>query len=378
MIFFLAVVTFFYIFLLLFLLYGINQVPEFFGKPTAPKTTFSIVIPFRNEAENLPKLFNSIKRLKYPAEMFEVLLINDASEDASEDLCKAFQKENTQLKLQLLQNIRRSGSPKKDAIQTAVVSAKHDFILTSDADCTLPENWLREYNSFICEKNVGVVAGPVRVDSETRSKRSFLGSFQELDILSLQSATVGGFGVDLPFMCNGANFCYSKQAFLEVDAFEGNSEIASGDDIFLLEKFRKAGFKPMFLKSKNAVVKTLPQENFKLLFSQRVRWAAKTSSYKNFFGKLLGIIVLLMNLSLVLALGALFGGYLESRTFLVIFLLKFNVDFLLIYSSARFFGRERIMKNYLWCSFIYPFFSTTVALSSIFSGYTWKGRSFKK
>ena len=378
MILFLGVITFLYVFLLLFLLYGTKQVPEFFGKTSAPKITFSVVIPYRNEAEDLPKLLESLLNLKYPSELFEVLLVNDASEDASEDLCIAFQQKNSGLQVKLLQNIRKTGSPKKDAIQTAIASAKHDFIITTDADCIFPENWLSEFNSFISEKDAQVVAGPVKLDPEKSSKNSFLDIFQELDIFSLQSATVGGFGVELPFMCNGGNFCYSKKAFIEVNAFEGNSEIASGDDIFLLEKFKRAGLRPMFLKSKDAVVTTLPQKNSQSLISQRVRWAAKTSSYKSFFGKLLGLVVLLMNLTLVLGLLALSTGYLESRIFLIIFLFKFNVDFLLIYSSARFFGRERIMKNYLWCSSIYPFFSSFVALISIFSGYTWKGRRFKK
>ena len=375
---FLVVISFLYVFLLLFLLYGMKQVPEFFGNNSPPKTTFSIVIPFRNEAENLPGLLQSLKDLNYPAELFEVLLVNDASEDASEELCLSFKQEHPSLQVKLLQNVRSSGSPKKDAIATAVASAKQEFIITTDADCILPKKWLLIYHDFICTKDASAVAGPVTLQKKKEVKNSFLDTFQELDVFSLQSATVGGFGVELSFMCNGANFCYSKKAFLEVNGFKGNSEIASGDDIFLLDKYKKAGFRLGFLKSKEAVVSTFPQKNLKGLISQRIRWAAKTSSYRSTFGKLLGLVVLLMNLSLVLLVVAVALDYLASRTFFLIFLFKFNVDFILIYRSAQFFGRERIMKNYLWCSCIYPFFSSYVALLSIFVGYRWKGRRFKK
>ena len=76
---FLWLLTFLYVFLMLFLLYGFHQVVESFGKNLAAKTTFSIVSPFRNEAENLPRLFSSLTLLKYPPEMVEILLGNDAS-----------------------------------------------------------------------------------------------------------------------------------------------------------------------------------------------------------------------------------------------------------------------------------------------------------
>ena len=48
---------------------------------SSPKTTFSIVVPFRNEAENLPLLLESLEKLKYPTELFEVILVDDESQD---------------------------------------------------------------------------------------------------------------------------------------------------------------------------------------------------------------------------------------------------------------------------------------------------------
>jgi hypothetical protein len=59
--------------------------------------------------------------------------------------------------------------------------------------------------------------------------------FQQLDIASLQGATIGSFGINKGFMCNGANFVY-QILFQELNGFHGNDTIASGDDVFLLQK----------------------------------------------------------------------------------------------------------------------------------------------
>ncbi len=375
---FLGVLSFLYIGVLLYLLYGFHQLKESFGKNTPPKTTFSIVIPLRNEAENLPKLFDSLRKLYYPKEFFEILLVNDASEDASEELCRQFINSKSGLDIKLLQNQRLTGSPKKDAVTTAIKTSKNEFIITTDADCVLPQKWLQEFNCGLAATGAKLLAGPVMTWKEEGSKKSFLELFQEIDFLSLQIATMGGFGVQQPFMCNGANLCYEKAAFEEVDGFRGNDGISSGDDIFLLEKFSKKGLKTSFLKSKDAVVLTKAQPGVEALIQQRLRWAGKMSASQGIFAKMLGLLVLLMNLSLVLSFVAVVFKFFPPGIFLFLFLLKFNVDFILIYSSAGFFGNERVLKNYFWCSAIYPVLSSYVALRSFFGGYNWKGRRFKK
>ncbi|WP_029036726.1 glycosyltransferase family 2 protein [Salinimicrobium xinjiangense] len=372
-----VIISLLYVFTMLFLLYGFSNLSHFCGKNMASECTFSIIIPLRNEAENLPSLFESLLKLKYPEEQFEILLINDSSTDASEALCEEFRRKYPELNIQLLQNIRKSGSPKKDAILTAIEVATKDFILTTDADCVVPEKWLREFDAIIREKELQVVAGPVMLKNGV-PKMAFLRSFEEMDMLSLQAATIGSFGLGIPLLCNGANFCYSKKAFFEVNGFEGNDQIGSGDDIFLLEKYQKRGLKTAFLKSAEAIVLTKPASSWKQLFSQRVRWAAKTSRYKNPFAKALGVLVFGMNFMLLIVFAGVLSGLSPLSLLLVVFLAKFNVDFFLIYNTAKFYGRKSSVKSYFLSSIFYPFFSSSVAMFSLFSGYEWKGRRFKK
>lgn len=380
MIFAFGIITFLYIFLILFLLFEFNKIKEFISEDCIEKSTFSIVIPFRNEVENLPKLLKSLSYLAYPKDLFEIILVNDASEDESEEICSKFISAHPKMAFSLINSERKTSSPKKDALNTAILISKNQFIVTTDADCEVPEKWLNQFNEFLQKNPVKMIAGPVKATSSSPKaggKNSFLKIFQELDFLSLQSATMGGFGIGKAFLCNGANLCYEKESFLNVNGFEGNENFAGGDDVFLLQKFKNARLKTAFLKSKRAVVSTSAQKNIRTLFSQRIRWAGKTSAVGG-IGKWVGIIVFLMNFGLVIgSLFALFGSF-PQKFLLFFFVLKFNVDFIFIYKSAEFFGMEKSMKNYIWCSFLYPFFSSAVVFLSFFSGFQWKGRHFRK
>lgn len=366
-----------YLFLMIALIYGWHSIPEFIPDNFPAEISFSVIVPFRNEAENLPLLLKSIAELQYPRSKFEVLLVDDDSEDDSVKIGKEFQQNHPDLDFHLLENQRISGSPKKDAITSAIRKARFDYIITTDADCTVPPGWLKIYNDFILKTGAKLLAGPVGIKSSPGKKRAHFQTFEELDVLSLQAAGAGAFGMEQPLMCNGANLCYEKEAFLQVEGFNGNTSIASGDDVFLLQKFQQEKFKTLFLKSRDAIVTTEAQHSFFNLISQRVRWAAKAPAYKSLFAKFTGAIVLLMNAGLVLAAPLTMLEIWPYYPVLIIFLLKFNVDFVLLYLSALFFKREEVLRSYFWSSMGYPFFSTYIAIKSLFSGYEWKGRRFK-
>lgn len=356
--------------------WGFNRVPLFTLEDIPAKTKFSIVIPFRNEAEHLEDLLTSIENLNYPKHLFEIILVDDDSEDESVEIIKKFlHKIKHKTTIRIILNERKTNSPKKDAITSAIKKAKNEWIITTDADCYLPKYWLDSFDEYIQKNNVVCIAAPVSYIN----KNTFLNQFQILDVLSLQGATIGGFGLQKPFMCNGANLAYKKSVFIMLNGFKGNTNIASGDDIFLLEKINKTHPKQLhYLKCEQAIVSTQPQPSWKKLISQRVRWAAKTTAYNNWFGKLTGAIVLLLNVLIIIELPLLGFSILNLKTLCYILIIKFNIDFLLIFKSASFFNQKQILKSYFLGFITYPFFSIYVAFIAIFSGYKWKGRYFKQ
>jgi glycosyltransferase involved in cell wall biosynthesis len=356
------------------LIYGFTKINLFEYIGLKPKTSFSIIVPFRNEAENLPVLLESFSQLKYPTDLFEVILVDDDSDFRLQiaDCRPERQRTGEALQISLIDNIRVSNSPKKDAITTAMQIVKTDWVITTDADCVVPENWLLALDNFIQLNHVSMIAGAVTYDCNN----SFLHQFQQLDLASLQGATIGSFGIKKGFMCNGANFAYTKSFFQKLKGFDGNSAIASGDDVFLLQKaIAKYPEKVAYLKSKNTIVTTKPVDDWKSLFYQRVRWASKTTSYQSDFGKRLGLLVFMMNLFVVLSFGFWVLGFIPFLNILLLFFTKFSIDALLIYKTNRFLTENRI--KYLFLSSLwYPFFSTAVALYSLFGKYEWKGRRF--
>ena len=138
-----------YIVLIITLIVGFDKVPTIQNKNSSPKNTFSIVIPFRNEAENLSQLLHSIAGLNYPKNLFEVLLINDYSQDDFQSIIEIFGQQNLDLNIALVNIIRKTNAPKKDAINTAIHKATFEWIVTTDADCEVPLNWLQLFNQFI-------------------------------------------------------------------------------------------------------------------------------------------------------------------------------------------------------------------------------------
>jgi cellulose synthase/poly-beta-1,6-N-acetylglucosamine synthase-like glycosyltransferase len=367
-------ITLLYVALIGSFIYGFDKVATFQFKETPKKIKFSVIIPFRNEAENLHELLSTISKLKYPTSDFEIIFVNDESNDSSVEIIKN-NLDKTEIDFSMLQNKRVSKSPKKDAISTAIETAKHGWIITTDADCVLPDLWLDCFNSFINQNKCNMLVGPVAY----YKINTFLDRFQAFDFLSLIGATIGGFGLKNPFLSNGANLAYKKDFFKALNGFDGNTDIASGDDVFLLQKaIERNRDSVLFLKATEAIVLTKPQPDFESLKSQRVRWASKTTHYKNNFGKLTGLLVLLMNAILISSLILTIIGSLKLQVFIIILVAKLLIDFILLCKTATFYNQKQLLKSYLLCALFYPFFSVYIASLSLFLSYKWKGRDFKR
>lgn len=375
----------FYAILIISLTIGFKNVDEFDEISKNNSTSFSVVIPFRNEAKNLPSLLASISKINYSNKLVEFILVDDASSDNSVEIINNFlsaiPNEISKNKLNphcfdgkniyIIKNKRISNSPKKDAITTAISTAKNNWILTTDADCILSINWLKSLDNFIQDKKPNMVVAPV----DYKVENNFLAQFQLLDFMSMQGSTIGGFGINFPFLCNGANFAYSKENFLNLNGFEGNNNIASGDDVFLFEKFIKKDKKSVhYLKSKEAIVTTLPLKSWSDLINQRTRWAAKTGNFSSLKVKLIGLLVLATNFLVIYFL------CIESIELLWLpFAIKIIVDLFLFLPTIKFFDHKfSFYKWYTFASLLYPFFNILIICNSLFFKYNWKGRYFKK
>ncbi|MFD0932622.1 glycosyltransferase [Psychroflexus salinarum] len=371
----------FYLILVLYLIYIIwmtlgltrflNQKHHKFKNP---KTKFSIVIPMRNESDNLPALFRSISELSYPKALFEIILVDDDSQDDSWKLTREFQTHYPDIKVYLISNSEGNFTPKKNAIHKAISIASKTYILTTDADVLLPTHWLEIYDSTLQQTDADLLAGGVVV----AKRASFLSHYQHFDMLSLQAFGLGSFARNHPVICNGANLCYRKQAYLDADVNLGKEKIASGDDVFTLQSFKRKGYAIEYLSNPESVVWTMAQESFGEFWQQRRRWARKTTSVDSWYMKGVGILVTLMQLALVLSMflgfwNQAFFGFLVNA-----FVFKFVVDGWSLSRMAKIQNLSFCWMDFLKVSLVYPFFTLFFSLTSLYGKFEWKGRRFAK
>lgn len=350
-----------YLLLMIAFLVGFKKYKKSDFIENSDRIKFSIVVPFRNEAANLKTLLSCFQVLNYNHDDFEIILVNDYSEDD-------FQISGYDFQISLLNLTKKSLSPKKAAIELAIQNSKMDWIVTTDADCLVPSDWLLKLSDFICHTSAEMIAGPVFFQKED----NYLSYFQQIEMVSLQTVTVGSFGLKIPFMCNGANFAYSKKFFKVLNGFKGNEQFASGDDVFLLQKAVKLfPEKVKFLKDADFFVTTKSALSWKSLFYQRVRWAGKSTAYSSFIGKTTAIVVFLTNCAFITGLILLILGKFEVLPLLI---LKGLIDVFSAFQAANFYTIR--LKNLIVTYLFYPFFSTAVAVWSLFGSFEWKGRRY--
>ncbi|MBC8343602.1 MAG: glycosyltransferase, partial [Bacteroidetes bacterium] len=223
-----------YVILLLYYLTGWIKLKTFDIESKTPEQKFSIIIPARNEETNIQYLISDLFKQNYPNDLFEILIVDDHSEDYTAETVDKFlqQEEFSNLRLLQLRDQPSSGHGKKAAITYAVEKSINDWIICTDADCRLNSNWLSSLAAFIDEKDPVFVSAVVVFHEE----RTFFEKMQSLEFMSLIGIGAATISHGKPTMCNGANMAFRRDVFLEVNGYAGNEHIASGDDEFLMHK----------------------------------------------------------------------------------------------------------------------------------------------
>ncbi|HRF42482.1 MAG TPA: glycosyltransferase, partial [Saprospiraceae bacterium] len=114
-------------------------VPEAF----VPHTSVSVVIPARNEAAGIEACLRSVFQQNYPPHLLEIIVVDDHSEDDTVAIVGSLNLPNLRL-LRLADFVQPGATTsfKKKAIKTAIAHARGELIVTTDADCTAPPDWL--------------------------------------------------------------------------------------------------------------------------------------------------------------------------------------------------------------------------------------------
>ena len=315
------------------------KAPESGSPPLSP---VSVVIPARDEEENIVACLESLKRQDYAEGLFEVIVVNDFSDDHTRDRVNQFRENNPGFPLVLMNTNDPGGSgSKKKALETGIVAANNDLILTTDADTRHSPSWISAMAGEYERSHAKMLLGPVFF----HHSRGPAGWFQELEFLGIMGITAGAAMSGNPVMGNGANLGFTKTAFQEAGRYEGNEHFLSGDDQFLLMKFRKRYGKQaiQFVFDRKAIITAKAETSLTGFMNQRLRWVSKSRGYTDPGVWIAAFLTFFLN-SLLLA-GVLAGIFYTPLLMpvLVLFGIKCLGDIVLMFRMASFFGKYRVL-----------------------------------
>ena len=346
-----------------------------------PQTRITIIIPARNEAENIGSLLEDILDQSYPGELLELIVVDDYSSD---DTAGVVQSNWTQpagqagmqdagCRIILVDN---DNPGKKGAIRKGVELASGELIVTIDADCRVGTEWLTAIASYYTKYKPKLISGPVVI----KESIGLFKSFQSMELMSLVASGAGSIGINQPIMCNGANLAFAKEAYLRANENKQDLKYASGDDIFLLLKVKRlyGSNSIRFLKSRESIVETRARNTLKGYFKQRFRWVSKSKGYRDPTIIIVALIVFLFNLALLSYSILAYNSLDLARICAAMWIIKVVIDLPILLGFSMFARRDNIMGYYFIFAIGYVLFTTIAAIvGNLPLGYSWRERRIR-
>lgn len=333
----------------------------------------TVVIPARNEAENIRRCIESVLANDYPAGAVEVIVVDDHSEDQTAEIVASVGSDIDSVCIIRLGDRPGGLSGKRSAIEAGIEAATGDIVLLTDADCEAPPTWIRSMVSELGERRF--VSGPVLY----RSDGGWLGALLELEMLGLVAIGAAAIRLGRPNMCNGASIGFRRTTFVDMGGYHGTESLTSGDDELLMHKIsRRDPGSVTFCADPTAVVHATAPKGLGELFDQRRRWASKGLHYRRKSVKAVAVTVFLFNLSLFAGAVTSFWAPWLLLPVAGALALKVAVEWRLFSSAASHFGRRASLADVAAGQvFVIPYV-VVIGLAGAFGGYKWKGRRIRR
>jgi cellulose synthase/poly-beta-1,6-N-acetylglucosamine synthase-like glycosyltransferase len=273
----------------------------------------SVIICARNEAENLSVHLPVWLTQDYPD--YEVVVVNDCSDDETQDILERFQTEYAHLRTTHIKHDEKFTHGKKLALTIGIKAAKHEWLLLTDADCTpTGVNWISSMQRNFTDQNE-VVLGYGGYNEE----KGFLNKMIRFDTFFIALQYLGFALIKAPYMGVGRNLAYRKSLFMKNKGFASHAHVLSGDDDLFINEVAK-GKTTSVEFSHEAHTRSIPKTNFNSWTYQKKRHLSTGKYYRVLPQFLL-------------------GGEILSRFFFYVsvLLLSINPDTWIIGLSALFF-----------------------------------------
>ena len=319
----------------------------------------TVLIPFRNESENLPALLECINALKYHP--YQFIFINDHSEDGSQALVEAAKET---LPITLI-SMEEGQTGKKNALRAGAKRVTTRYTLTWDADIVIAP----EYFHRVAQ----LTDADMYILPAIFTSKSFFQSLFSFDVIVANAVNTGLAGWYRPIFASGANLLYSTRLFEDYDTHAKHGHISSGDDTFLLHDFIRNKADVRLSTDTRLAVKTEVPASFNAYFSQRLRWVSKTNALGDWLNTLMAIKQLLLMVAFV---ALLVWSAMHAFWFGLVYLLlcKCLTDFLIFSAYFKQTKQLRLLLLLPIAELWFPLYSLLLAIMVPFYKPKWKGR----
>jgi poly-beta-1,6-N-acetyl-D-glucosamine synthase len=321
----------------------------------------SVIICAKNEFQNLEKFLPVVLEQDYPN--FEVILVNDFSQDDSYFLLKAFEEKYSHFKVIHLRENVNFFEGKKLALAVGIKSAKNDIILLTDADCKpTGKNWMKSMSAQFSDQTEIVLGyGGYTVQP------GFLNKLIRFDTLSIAMQYMGMALAGNPYMGVGRNLAYKKELFFKSGGFTSHYKVKSGDDDLFINQSSNGRNTAINLHP-DGMTFSEPKKNFSSWFSQKKRHLSTGKYYKTSDKLRLGIQVISNSMFYILFIASLV--LIQSPLFLILVLGTFvirTISLVLLHYNAgkRFMERKLFLYSPIF-DLIFQFLNPVFALSNLF------------
>jgi cellulose synthase/poly-beta-1,6-N-acetylglucosamine synthase-like glycosyltransferase len=365
---------------ILALLYGVlifvvssywNVSTEIKTKGSTPSTFVSVIIAARNESAHISKLLDSLLASSYDLSKIEILVIDDFSMDNTADLVRNYSVDN--VTLLSLSDATDTGS-KKQAIAYATSLAKGDIWMFTDADCTVPKDWIyRTVHRFHRESRLKVLLGAVTYPTVS----GFIKIWQQLDLMGMLAVTKAGVDRQQWFIGNGANLSIKSELWKSIGySLDQKHKYASGDDVTLVQAAAKIDPASIgYDLHTGSLVSTQPQPTFAELLQQRLRWTSKNATQSGTGQKIvMGFTFVFSLYFLMLLVGSMMNHELWIA-WLIVLVLKAILDTIFLTRIQRLYPSKIKTWQMLILSPLHTIYIAIFGLLALFpQKYSWKGR----
>ncbi len=236
------------------------------------KQGVSVIICAKNEAENLKTFLPAVLEQDYPE--FEVIVVNDCSDDDTEDILKIFEQQYAHLRVTTIHKDASLAHSKKMALFLGIKAAKYEYLLMTDADCQpVSQDWIR-----LMARNFSKEKGFVLGYGGYLREKGILNKYIRFDTMRTAMQYMGMALAGIPYMGVGRNLAYKKSIFFENKGFGPYINLQSGDDDLFINKLA-TGSNCSVEKSLNSFTRSIPANSFAALTKQKARHLSTTPHY---------------------------------------------------------------------------------------------------